>query len=101
MGGDILVGEDDPDIRGFLVNCLSLWGYSVRTAMNGREALDMLADWRPDLVMLDILLPVMSGLTFLKIRQSDPVLKTIPVLVMTASINVRDVPLTATAVIAK
>jgi CheY-like chemotaxis protein len=51
--------------------------------------------------MLDIRMPVMSGFTFLKIRQVDPVLRSIPVLVMTASRNVRDVPSTATAVIAK
>ena len=101
MGGNILVVEDDIDIRVFLTECLTLLGYTVRTAVHGRDALDILAEWRPDLVMLDILMPVMSGLAFLRTRQADPVLREIPVLVMTASLNLGDVPSTATAVIAK
>lgn len=101
MGGEILVVEDDSDIRAFLVECLTMLGHRVRTAGNGREALDMLAEWRPDLILLDILMPVMSGLGFLKVRETDPVLRTLPVLVMTASMNLRDVPTTATAVMPK
>jgi len=101
MGGDILVVEDDTDIRSFLTECLTLFAYTVRTATNGREALDILADRRPDLIMLDVLMPVMSGLAFLKHREAEPMLRAIPVLVMTASMNVRDVPLTADAVIPK
>src|SRR4051812_43620367 len=101
MGGEILVAEDDEDISAFLKEYLTIQGYSVRMAANGREALDILSTWRPDLIMLDVLMPVMSGLAFLKIRQADPVLRTIPVLVMTASMNLRDVPLTADAVIPK
>jgi CheY-like chemotaxis protein len=101
MVGDILVVEDEVDIRAFLRCYLTLMGTRVTMAANGREALDILADWRPDLIMLDILMPVMSGLAFLRIRQADPTLRTIPVIVMTASLNVRDVPSTADAVIAK
>ena len=101
MGGDILVVEDDTDIRAFLTDCLTMLGYSVRTAVNGRDALDILVEWRPDLVMLDMMMPVCSGWDFLKIREADPILRRIPVLVMTASMNLRDVPSTATAVIAK
>jgi CheY-like chemotaxis protein len=101
MGGDILVVEYEADIRAFLQDWLTIMGYRVTMADNGRQALDILADWRPDLVMLDILMPVMSGLTFLKIRQADPILRTIPVLVMTASMNLRDVPATADGVVAK
>ena len=101
MGGDILVVEDEADIRAFLRDLLTIMGYRVTTADNGRQALDLLADWRPDLVMLDILMPVMSGLTFLKIRQGDPILRTIPVLVMTASMSLRNVPATADGVVAK
>ena len=101
MGGGILVVEDEVDIRVFLKDYLSLMGYRVTLAANGREALDILAEWRPDLVLLDILMPVMSGLGFLRIRQGDPVLRTIPVLVMTASLNLRDVPPTADGIVAK
>jgi CheY-like chemotaxis protein len=101
MSGDILVVEDEPDIRAFLDDYLTIMGYRVRLADNGRAALDILADWRPDLVLLDVLMPVMSGLTFLKIRQADEALKSIPVVVMTASMNLRDVPTTADAVVPK
>src|SRR5262245_48794526 len=70
-------------------------------ADNGREALDILADWRPDVVLLDVLMPIMDGLTFLRIRQADSILSAIPVLVMTASFNLRDVPPTVDGVIPK
>jgi CheY-like chemotaxis protein len=101
MGGDILVVEDEADIRAFLKDFLTLIGYRVTMADNGREALDILAQWRPDLVLLDVLMPVMDGLSFLKIRQADPSLRTLPVLVMTASVHLRDVPPTADGVIPK
>ena len=96
-----MVVEDEADIRAFLKDYLTIMGYSVMLADNGREALDILADWSPDLVMLDIVMPVMDGLTFLKIRQADPVLRTIPVLVMTASFSLLDVPSTADGVVPK
>lgn len=101
MDGGILVVDDEADIRELLKELLTMMGFGVTTAENGREALDILAQSRPDLILLDILMPVMSGLGFLKMRQADPLLRTIPVLVMTASMNLRDVPPTADAVIPK
>ena len=101
MGGRILIVDDDIDIRVTLTHCLSMMGYTVRTAIHGRDALDILRGWRPDVVLLDSLMPVMGGLGFLRNRQADPLLRTIPVLVMAARMNLRDVPRGADGVITK
>ena len=55
MGGDVLMLEDEADVRAFLHNFLTIMGYQVQMADNRRQALDILADWRPDPVMLDSL----------------------------------------------
>ena len=101
MGGKILVVEDETDIQAFLGDYLAIMGYTVRQAANGREALDVLAQWRPHLILLDIVMPVMGGLEFLEIRQTERAIRDIPVIVMSASVNLRDMPLAADAVIPK
>ncbi|HSH91758.1 MAG TPA: response regulator, partial [Ramlibacter sp.] len=57
----ILVVEDDPDVRGVIVECLELIGYSVSEAANGREGLDALARSRPDVLVVDYAMPDMTG----------------------------------------
>lgn len=61
----ILIVEDDEDVRESLADLLTLRGYHVIAAVNGREALDRLeAGLRPCLIVLDLMLPVMSGWEF-------------------------------------
>jgi hypothetical protein len=60
----VLVVEDDPDIRDFVADALSIDGYAVLTAGNGLEALRLLDEQRPDVVLLDLRMPVMDGPTF-------------------------------------
>jgi DNA-binding response OmpR family regulator len=60
-GSTVLVVDDEPRIMDFLVENLSADDYSVLTATNGEEALEVLGRTRPDVVLLDVLLPDMSG----------------------------------------
>lgn len=61
----VLVVEDDAPIREMLTDLLEDAGYTVRTAANGMQALDLLRQGHPDLVVLDLMLPSMSGWEFL------------------------------------
>ena len=55
------VVEDDPDARAYLATALEHAGYEVRAAADGREALDVLATWRPGAVLLDLRMPRLDG----------------------------------------
>jgi CheY-like chemotaxis protein len=81
----ILVVDDEPAIRTFLMEGLVDAGYSVLTASNGAEALQRAGECHSDAVLLDLLMPVMDGLTFLRMRQSQPDLARVPVVVLTAA----------------
>jgi DNA-binding response OmpR family regulator len=84
----VLVVDDDPDIRGLLVELLETEGYAVITAPDGRVALDRTALFRPSLVVLDLTMPVMDGWTFLRtIRQRG---LAIPILILTGEQGVAD-----------
>jgi len=66
LSGTILVADDDPDIRDILKDTLSSLGARVTIACNGRECLDKIEDECPELVLLDIEMPVKNGLDVLK-----------------------------------
>ena len=57
----VLVVDDDEGIRGIIQMTLELEGYSVATASNGKEALDRIAEHRPALILLDLMMPIMTG----------------------------------------
>jgi two-component system, chemotaxis family, chemotaxis protein CheY len=104
-GGEsqILVVDDDHDIRAVVDDLLTDEGYRVRTAGNGRQALEILTTWRPGVILLDLSMPEMNGWTFLAHQQADPELARIPVIVMSAQYNLRGGAAldTAAAVVAK
>jgi CheY-like chemotaxis protein len=60
----ILVVDDEPGIRHMLHTALSDAGYAVREAANGIDALDAARSWRPDAIILDLMMPVMNGWQF-------------------------------------
>ena len=82
----VLVVDDEPDLLDVMRFVLESEGFGVETARNGKEALERLgAGWSPGLVLLDLMMPVMNGWTFLDEVSKNPVLKGIPVVVLTAS----------------
>jgi len=79
--GSVLVVDDDGDVRALVVELLTRSGYDVSEAPNGREALKLLYEQRPDLVLLDISMPELDGwATLERIRE----LSDVPVLMLSA-----------------
>ena len=78
----ILVADDQPQIRSLITAVLGE-GYQVIQADSGREALTVARKEMPDLVIMDILMPGMDGLTACSQLKADPATATIPVLVLT------------------
>lgn len=81
----VLVIDDDIDTHDMLSVLLAHAGYSVATACNGREALRMLASLRPEVILLDVEMPVMTGPQFREAQRRDKDLIRIPTIVMTGS----------------
>jgi CheY-like chemotaxis protein len=81
----ILVVEDDPAVLQALAIVLEQEGYEVATAGNGREAMAALERRRPDLILLDLWMPVMNGWEFLdRLRGDSSLLSDLPVIAVTA-----------------
>jgi len=80
----ILVVEDDEATRHIVARSLRREGWSVTTAINGRDALDELAKGAPSVILLDLMMPEMDGFEFLRRCQQTEGLQRIPVVVMTA-----------------
>ena len=80
----ILVVEDTAIAREPLVKLLRFEGYRSSGASNGQEAWDALPTTKPDLILLDILMPVMNGLEFLGMIRTDERWADLPVVVLTA-----------------
>jgi adenylate cyclase len=82
--GRLLIVDDVEENRDLLSRRVGREGYSVAMASNGREALDMLSKWPFDLVLLDIMMPEIDGLTVLRQVKQDPHLRDIPVVMISA-----------------
>ncbi len=80
----ILVVEDNPDNSDLIVDLLTLTGHEVIQATNGREGIEMARDRHPDLILMDISLPVMDGLAATEEIKKDPQLNPVPVIALTA-----------------
>jgi signal transduction histidine kinase len=79
----ILVAEDNPDLREFLRSMLTP-SYDVVVASDGREALEMVREERPDLVLSDVMMPQMTGMDLTSAIKSDEALQNTPVILLTA-----------------
>ncbi|HZI38457.1 MAG TPA: response regulator, partial [Acidimicrobiia bacterium] len=80
----VLVVEDDADTREMLQRMLEREGFTVSEAADGRAGLDRVAEQRPSLILLDLLMPEMNGFEFLAELQTRPEWRSIPVVVVTA-----------------
>ncbi len=83
-GKKILIVDDEPDILEFLSYNLEKEGFSVRTANNGEEALEVLPDFKPDLVILDIMMPKLDGVEVCRIIREEPANQNLLVAFLTA-----------------
>ncbi len=82
--GRVLVVEDEKTTRDLMVRLVRKEGWDVAEAGDGREALDRIAERRPDLIFLDLMMPVMDGFEFIRELRANREYHTIPVVVVTA-----------------
>jgi two-component system response regulator MprA len=81
----VLIVEDDPQVRTLWAAVLEGEGHRVSTASNGEMALDRLrSELRPDVILLDLMMPEMDGWTFRAKQEADPALASIPVVLVSA-----------------
>jgi len=90
----IEIVEDEPSVKSVLADKLHKEGFSVIEATNGKEGLDLALQKHPDLILLDIKMPVMGGIEMLKLLRSDSWGKQVPVMVLS---NLNDVNVIADA----
>lgn len=92
----ILIVDDDPIIRDLLGDVLEAEGYEVFQAANGQAAVEMARARRPHLILMDLMMPVLDGSSAIRILKSDVETRRIPIILMSAVMNLRryseDVP---------
>lgn len=85
MAKTILVVEDEIDILKIIIFRLKKIGYNIITAEDGKEALDILKRSKPDLLILDLVMPLVDGYQVCKAAREDERLQGMPILLLTAS----------------
>ena len=93
MPVNILIAEDEPSLRENLQWMLELEGYRVRVACNGQEALDLCLQEAPELILTDVMMPGLDGHGLVRALRQDAHLATLPVIMLTAKADRRDVRL--------
>lgn len=83
-GVDVLIADDDPLVRSLLEHKLGAADYVVRSVEDGRAALEAVERQRPDVLVLDAMMPVMDGFETLRRIKSDPELAGVVVVMLTA-----------------
>ena len=84
-GGTVLVVDDDPDVRGVLADAFEAEGFRVMTAANGMQALHRARDAAPDVIVLDLSMPLMSGEDFLYAWRVGAETHRVPVVAISAA----------------
>lgn len=94
MSLTVLIVDDEPNIRFLLEQSLEEleddYGIMLLTAENGRDGLEMIKEHQPELVLLDVMMPFMSGLEVCEAVRKDPVLKDTTIIMLTAKGQVND-----------
>ena len=90
MGGTVLIAEDDPVNRKLFTDLLRILGCAVLEAANGREAIELVRSHGPDLVLMDIQMPVMGGIEATQIIRADPKIARTCVVALTACVMAGD-----------
>jgi CheY-like chemotaxis protein len=89
MGTTVLVVEDDEEVRDSFVSVLEDEGYRVISARDGSEGLVAAAANRPDVILLDLMMPGMDGFSFRREQQRKPGISGVPVVVVAAQGSAR------------
>jgi len=84
MKTNILVVDDEPDLLELIDTNLTAAGFNVVSAASGREALRLARELRPQLILLDVMLPELDGLEVCKLLRHDPATRSIPIVMLTA-----------------
>jgi len=84
VGKRVLIADDEPNIVASLEFLMEQAGFEVRVAANGDQALELAASFRPDLVLLDIMLPKKSGYEVCQRLKSDPATRDMKVVMVSA-----------------
>ncbi len=87
----ILIVDDEPFNVDYLEQELEDLNYATITAINGREALEKISNESPDLVLLDIMMPIMDGFTVLEKVKANPAIRNIPIIVISANNDLKSV----------
>jgi len=87
----ILIADDNPQNAELLEAHLDGTGFEIRIATNGEETLAAARDWQPDVLLLDVMMPKMSGFEVCKRLRADPATKSIGVIIATALDEVTDI----------
>jgi DNA-binding response OmpR family regulator len=87
----VLVADDDDDIRDLVAFRLDRAGYEVLRAGDGQEALDLAKEHRPDLAVLDVMMPKLTGYDVTRELRADAATSRIPVILLTARVQEADV----------
>ena len=87
----ILIVDDEPFNVDYLEQELEESGYELLTASNGQEALDQIRNASPDLVLLDIMMPVMDGFSVLEQVKADSAVRDIPIIIISANSDLKSV----------
>ncbi len=91
MEKKILIVEDEPDIREAMAEAVAQAGFAVSVAENGAVGLQIAQAEHPDLILLDIIMPIMDGHEFLKRLRLDPWGKNVKVIMLTSMDDVRNI----------
>ena len=86
----ILIVEDHPDIRDNLIELLELSDYKVSSACNGADGLELATAILPDIILCDIMMPVMNGYDLLRKLRADPATAAIPFVYVTAKAEIKE-----------
>jgi two-component system, OmpR family, alkaline phosphatase synthesis response regulator PhoP len=92
MSKRIVVADADPDLVALMTVPLTKRGYEIAAGANGEEAIDLVRRYRPDLVILDVCMPLLDGLEACRRLKDDEQLKHIPVMLITATASLLPAP---------
>jgi two-component system alkaline phosphatase synthesis response regulator PhoP len=87
----VLIVDDEPDLVQTLQDRLEMNGYSIVTAGNGREGLERALEEKPDIILLDVIMPIMDGLQMLEALSKHPECKKCAVIMLTARSQRQDI----------